>query len=132
MTVELQALFWVAATLFVLLAIQGALVPINQGFAWGLGPRDEPRDMTALQGRMRRIVSNHIEGMAVFAALVLVGHLAGVSNGVTAGGAVLYAVSRVAFAAVYMAGLPVVRSVVWGAGVVGLGMIAWEIAAAML
>lgn len=127
MTIELQALVWVALTLLVLLSIQGALVPINQGFAWGLGARDEPRDMTAFQGRLRRIVANHIEGTVIFASLVLVAHLAGVSTGLTQAGAILFAVSRVLFAAVYMAGVPVLRSLIWGASATGVVLIAVEI-----
>lgn len=131
MTIELQALFWVAATLAALLVVQGLLVPLNQGFAWGLGPRDDPRTPTRFQERIRRVVANHIEGMVVFATLVLIVHQAELSSAATAAGAVIFAVARVAFAAVYLAGLPVVRSAVWGIGVVGLVMIAVEIVRAM-
>ncbi len=131
MTIELQMLFGVAATLLALLAVQGALVPINQGFGWGLGPRDEPRDITRLQGRMKRVVANHIEGMAVFAVLILVAHLAAISSGLTETGAVLFLLSRLGFAALYLAGVPVLRSAIWGVGVLGLVLIGVEIAGAL-
>lgn len=127
MTFELTMLLWVALTLIGLLAIQGSLTPINQGFAWGLGARDEPREMTAFQGRMKRIVNNHVEGMVIFAVLVLIAHLAGISTTLTQIGAGLYLASRVLFALVYMSGLPVIRTVVWTVGTVGLFMIAFEI-----
>lgn len=127
MTFELQMLFWTAVLLFGLVLVQGALVPINQGFAWGLGARDEPRDMTALQGRMTRIVNNQIEGLAVFAVLIITAHLSGVSTGLTQLGAGLFLGARVGFAVVYAAGLPVIRSALWGLGATGLAMIAVEV-----
>ncbi|MEM7505627.1 MAG: MAPEG family protein [Pseudomonadota bacterium] len=132
MTIELQALVWACVTLIVLLGVQGALVPINQGFAWGLGSRDEPRDMTAFQGRMRRIVANHIEGLVVFAGLVLAAHLAGISSSTTQIGAILFVLARVLFAVTYMAGVPVVRSVIWGVGTFGILMIAVDVIAASI
>ena len=131
MTIELQMLFGAAAMLLVLLALQGALVPIHQGFGWGLGVRDEPRDISRFQGRMKRIVANHIEGMAVFAILVLVAHLASISSGLTETGAVLFLLSRIGFTVVYMVGLPVVRSLVWGVGVLGLVLIGIETVAVL-
>ena len=80
MSLELQSLFGVITLLLVLLLIQGGLTPIVHGFKWGLGPRDEPRDPTILQGRMNRIVANHLEGMALFVPLILIAHLAGIST----------------------------------------------------
>ena len=127
MTFELTMLFWVATTLFVLMIMQGALTPITQGFAWGLGSRDTPQEPSVLQGRMTRIVANHIEGMLVFAALVIVAHLGGISSSLTELGAALYLGARIVFALVYMAGVPVLRSAVWGVSALGIGLIAFEI-----
>ena len=124
MTFELQMLFWTAILMIVTLALQGLLVPLNQGFGWGLGSRDEPREMTALQGRMKRIVANNIEGITIFAVLVLVAHLADVSNTLTQTGALLFLVARLGFIAAYMAGIPVIRSVIWGVGTAGLILMA--------
>lgn len=124
MTFELQMLFWTAIVMIVTLAIQGALTPLTQGFGWALGSRDVPREISPLQGRMRRIVSNHVEGIAVFAALILVAHLAGVSNSLTQTGALLFVLARIAYVGVYMLGIPVLRTVVWSVGTVGLFLIA--------
>ncbi len=127
MSVEFQALFGVAAMLLVLLFIQGGLAPAIHGFKWGLGPRDEPRDPSVLQGRMKRIVANHLEGMAIFVPLILIAHLSGVSTPLTVAGAVLFLTARAAFAIIYMIGVPVLRSAAWGAGFVGLAMIGFEL-----
>lgn len=128
MTIELQSLLGAAFILFALLSVQGTLAPLTHGFRWGLGPRDEARTPSVLQGRMNRIIANHMEGMAMFAPLVLVAHLAGVSTPMTQLGAELFVIARAAFAVVYAFGIPVLRSLVWGAGVAGLIMIAVEIA----
>ncbi len=131
MTIELQMLFWSSATLLGLLFIQGALVPINQGFGWGLGSRDDPRPQTALQGRMRRLVNNHIEGLTVFAAIVIVAHLAGVFTSLSQTGAVVFVLARLGFAGLYMAGIPVLRSLVWGISVAGILMVAADLMPAL-
>lgn len=127
MTIELTMLAAVAILTFALIGFQGALVPINQGFGWGLGARDEPRDISALQGRAARTIANQIEGIAVFAPLVLIAHLAGVSTILTIWGAAIYFGARLSFAVLYLAGVPVLRSAAWGVGVVGLGLIGFEI-----
>ena len=66
MSFELQAVAYSSLILFVLILVQGTLVPLNQGFAWGLGSRDAKRDSTALQARASRTIANHIEGMLLF------------------------------------------------------------------
>ena len=57
---ELQAVVWTTVILTALIGFQGGLVPVNQGFVWGLGNRDEAREKTALQTRTARTVANHI------------------------------------------------------------------------
>lgn len=130
MSIELQSLFAVAVITLFLLFMQGYLVPATHGFKWGLGPRDEPRDPSVLQGRMSRVVANHLEGMAMFVPLILIVELAGLSSPLTAAGAVLFAAARALFALIYLAGVPVLRSVVWGAALIGIFMIGFAIAVA--
>jgi uncharacterized MAPEG superfamily protein len=131
-SIELQSLFAVAGILLILVFVQGGLVPATHGLKWGLGPRDEPRDPSVLQGRLGRIVANHLEGMAIFIPLVLIVELAGLSSGLTAAGAVIYAAGRAAFAVIYFLGVPVVRSAAWGVALIGLLMIGFEVAKAAL
>ena len=132
MTFELQMLIAAAGILFVLLAFQGALVPVNQGFGWGLGSRDVAQEKSALQGRATRTIANHMESMALFVPLVLAAHLAGVSTPLTIWGAGVYVASRAIFAGVYLMGVPFLRSAVWGVSVVGLLMIAYPLTQAMV
>ncbi|MEM9618412.1 MAG: MAPEG family protein [Pseudomonadota bacterium] len=127
MSVELQSLFGVAAILLALVLLQGALIPATYGFKWGLGARDEPREPTALLGRMRRIIANHLEGMAMFVPLILIAHFAGISTPLTQWGAVLFVAGRAAFAVIYMMGVPVLRSAAWGVALTGLLMVGFDV-----
>jgi uncharacterized MAPEG superfamily protein len=127
MSIELQALFGSVVILLVLLSIQGGLVPAIHGFKWGLGPRDVPRDPSVLQGRVSRIVANHMEGMAMFAPLVLIAHLIGLSTPLTQWGAIIFVVGRVAFSVVYFLGIPVLRSAMWGVATTGALLIGFEL-----
>lgn len=127
MTIEMQALLVVTAVLLASLGVQGGLAPATHGFRWGLGPRDEPRPPSMLQGRMNRIVANTIEGMVLFIPLVFIAYATGISTPLTQTGAVLFAAARIGFAIVYAIGIPVLRSVVWGVGLVGLLMMAFDL-----
>jgi len=132
MTFELLSLVGTVGILFLILMYQGALVPIHQGFGWGLGSRDAPREFTASQRRAARTVANHIEGMAMFVPLIIAAHLAGISTWVTVWGAGIFLVGRAAFAVLYLAGVPVLRSAAWGISITGLLMIAYELVSAIV
>lgn len=132
LSIELACLFWSTVLLFAIIAVQGATVPVVQGFGWGLGSRDEPRDRTVFQRRLDRIVANHIEGLTVFAALVVVAHLAGISTGLTETAAVLFLIGRIGFAALYAAGVPYLRSIAWGVSATGTLLLAFAIGGAAL
>lgn len=132
MAFELQAVGATTLILFLLLMYQGALVPIYQGFAWGLGSRDAPKDKTALQNRAARTVANHIEGMMLFVPLVLIVELADLSSSLTILGAWLYIIGRLAFAPFYLLGVPYLRSLVWGVAVGGIMLIGYEVLIALV
>jgi uncharacterized MAPEG superfamily protein len=67
--------------------------------------------------RARRAHANAIENLAVFAPLVLVAALIGVSTPATVGAAKLYLGARLAHYVVYAAGIPVVRTLAFVVGV---------------
>lgn len=127
MSFELQSVVYVVVLLFALLVFQGGLVPVTQGFKWGLGSRDEPQTPSAMQGRAARTVANQLEGMALYVPLILVAHLAGVSTQLTVSGAGLFLGGRIAFALCYLLGVPVLRSVAWAASIVGIVLILIEL-----
>ncbi len=132
MPFELQAVVWTTLILFVLIGLQGSLVPLNQGIGWGLGARDEANPGSVVQQRLVRTVGNHIQGMLLFVPLVLVAHAAGVSSELTVLGAWLYLIGRALFAPAYLMGIYAVRTVIWAVSLIGIGLIGFEVMTAML
>lgn len=132
MAFELQAVIFTTLILFVLLMVQGALVPLNQGFAWGLGSRDAPQDKTAFQGRAVRTIANHIEGMLLFVPLALIVELLQLSSTLTVWGAGVYLAGRLAFAPIYLLGLAYLRSAAWAVSILGIMMLSVPVLSAML
>ena len=129
---ELQMVLGTVLILFALLMFQGTLVPLNQGFGWGLGSRDAKQEYTDLQGRTSRTVANHVEGMLLFIPLVAIVELAGLSSALTALGAGIYLIGRVAFAPLYLMGVPYLRSLAWGVAVLGIMLVGFEVIRALL
>ena len=58
---------------------------------------------------------NAVENLVIFAVLILVAHVVGVSNGVTEGAAVIYFLARLAHFLVYLFGIPGARTLTFAA-----------------
>ena len=97
------------------------------GLAWGFGNRDVPLAVAPWVRRAERAHANLVENLAPFAILVLVAHVAGKANATTALGATLFFWGRVAHAAVYVAGIPYLRTAAFFVGTVGELMILAQI-----
>lgn len=127
MTTDLLMLAWSAA-LCALLWVPYILARIG---AWGLidavGYPDSTPDVPAWSERTQKAHLNLVENLVPFAALVLVAHLAGVSNETTALGATIFFWARVAHAIVYTFAIPWVRTLTFVAGFAGQVMIFVEI-----
>lgn len=119
MSVELTMLVYSTALLLVLVLIQATVGVRAQGLQPMAGPRDDLPEPKPFQARTKRVVDNHREGLTLFAPLVLVAALAHVSNHWTALGAQLFFYSRVAHAGLYLAGVPMIRPLVWAVGLAG-------------
>jgi uncharacterized MAPEG superfamily protein len=94
-------------------------VQLAGGMEWALGNRDQPLELPPWAARAQRAHANLIENVAPFAILVLVAHVTGKADGMTALGAAVFFCARVAHAAVYVAGLIGVRTAVFFVGVFG-------------
>ena len=105
-----------------LLAAAAAAQP-SRGLAWNVGPRDTPVALTGVAGRLQRAFANYRESFPLFAVAVLVAYLGGRLGTLTAWGAGLYLAARVLYLPLYAFGVPVVRSLVWLASMVGLGLV---------
>jgi len=123
MTPELSYLVWSIALTFVLVLIAVAGATLEVGLPKLAGNRDGMPDMTGWAGRAARAHRNMLESLILFAALVVAAHLAGVHNGMTLLGAQLFFWGRVAHAAIYVTGIPWLRTGAWGVSIAGLVLI---------
>jgi len=95
------------------------------------GNREGLPELTGWIGRAKRAHLNMIENLVLFAALVLVAAAAGKANATTAMGAMIFFWARLAYAVIYVAGIPWLRTISWFVAVVGMAMIAYELLKAM-
>jgi uncharacterized MAPEG superfamily protein len=86
-----------------------------------------PRPLPPWGKRADRTYINAVENFAPFAALVIVAHLAGKADAMTAFWAMSYFWLRLAHAVVYLLGLPLVRTIIFTLGYVAVAGIFWEI-----
>jgi len=123
MPIELKLLVWsVALTLVqMVIAVVGAMLLV--GLPALAGNRDNLPAIGGWAGRAQRAHRNMLESLLLFVALVLVAQVAGKLNAMTALGAQLFFWSRLAYAGVYLAGIPWLRTGVWAVSVVGLLLI---------
>jgi uncharacterized MAPEG superfamily protein len=91
---------------------------------WSLGARDvENEGPPGWAARLRRASENMKENLPLFATLVLVVHVAGEADELSALGTQLFFSARVLHALIYVAGIPHIRTVIWGVSVVGMGLV---------
>jgi uncharacterized MAPEG superfamily protein len=89
------------------------------GFKWSAGNRDADLVVPGWTRRAVQAHSNLIESLPAFAILVIVAHISGKANEVTALGATIFFCGRVAHIIVYTAGIIYLRTLVWFASWVG-------------
>lgn len=93
----------------------------SEGLQAGLSNRDHLPEPTPLGGRAARTASNAIEAALLFFPLALIAHAVGADEEVLLGAQIFF-LARVAYIPIYLAGIIYLRSIIWGVGVLGLGM----------
>ena len=88
------------------------------------GNREGLAELTGVAGRAKRAHINMVENLVLFAALVLIAVVAQKTSPLTALGAMVFFWARLAFAIVYLLGIPWLRTAVWAVSVAGMAMIA--------
>jgi len=86
-----------------------------------------PRPVPLWGVRANRAHLNAVESFAPFAALVIVAHLAGKANAMTAFWAVFFFWMRIGHAVVYLLGVPYLRTVIYTLSYVAVLGIAWQL-----
>ena len=124
MGTELQLLVWSMVLGLVHLAVGATLSTQQRGLAWNAGARDGvAKPLTGVAARVDRALHNFLETFPFFAVAVLIVVMTQRSTAGTVLGAQLYFWARVAYVPVYAAGIPYLRSAVWGVSLVGLLML---------
>lgn len=123
MPIELQLLVWSALLAFVqmLVAVAGAQSQVSLPLL--AGNRDRMPPLTGWALRAQRAHLNMLESLVVFAVFVLVANATGRLDAMTALGANLFFWGRLAYALVYVLGVPWLRTLIWGVSVAGLLLI---------
>ncbi len=117
--VELWALLGCGVILVFSLQVQAIHMIFRHGIKFWLSARDKPKE-GLVAGRLDRNVRNNVEGLMMFTPLVVFAVYAGISNDWTLYAAETYLVTRIVFPFIYVSGAPVVRSILWGVGLVSL------------
>jgi uncharacterized MAPEG superfamily protein len=129
MTTDLWMLVWTALLALGLPFIYLAgLTQAPGGAAWSLGNRAEPlAGIPEWVARAHRAHLNLLQNLAPFAILVLVAQVSGKANATTALGATTFFWARLAHAAVYIAGIRYLRTLVFGVATFGAMLILGEL-----
>ena len=115
MTTELTALAWTLVLAIVQLFLPAGFRTREAGFDYNAGPRDGAGPPVGkVTARLQRAQTNLYETLPLFAAAVLIAHVAGREGAVTAWAAWIYLAARVVYLPTYGFGVPKVRSLVWG------------------
>ena len=121
MNLELAMLAASCALCLVQIVVASHASSLQRGYRWTASARDgEVPRLTGVAGRLERALRNFLETFPVFVAAVLVVHMLGREGALSAWGAVLYFVGRLAYVPLYAAGIPLVRSLAWNVALVGI------------
>src|SRR4051794_36366336 len=129
MMTTVQALVWSGILTFLMLLL-GLLVRTRawapEGMMIAFGNREGMVEPLGFGGRVDRAAKNQIEAMVMFLTLVLAASIAGKAPQ-AAMGATVFFWARVVYWPVYLAGIPVARTLVWLVSIIGLILILKEI-----
>jgi len=123
MTPELTLLVWSAILAFVQMLVSVAGAQMQVGLPALVGNRENLPPITGWAGRARRGYLNMLEYLVMFAILVLAAQIAGKTNAMTLLGCQIFFWARLAYAIVYLAGIPWLRTGIWAVSVVGMLLI---------
>ncbi|ODT08812.1 MAG: hypothetical protein ABS58_00485 [Mesorhizobium sp. SCN 65-20] len=120
---EIWVLGWSVVLLIAHILVQALSLDLagDLSVKYLLGPRDENRaSKSAVAGRLLRSLSNMLETYPAFIALALALAVTGKTGDLGAVGAMTWLLARVAYAILYVAGVPLLRTIVWFVSIIGL------------
>ncbi|WP_312767395.1 MAPEG family protein [Pseudoxanthomonas mexicana] len=128
MPIELKMLAWSVALGLVHVLLGAALTTHQRGLRWNVGARDAVLPpVTGVAARVDRALRNFLETFPFFAAAALAVVVLERGDASTALGAQYYFWARLAYVPLYAAGVPYLRTVVWGVSLWGLLQLLWAL-----
>ena len=85
-----------------------------------VGNRDTRPDESVIAARLERAKNNMLEALPLFLGLALLALVKNAGNGRIADAATVFLVARILYVPIYAAGIPLLRSIVWLAGMAAL------------
>lgn len=116
MLVEAQVLGYAVLLAVVQLVLYGVAGNLQLGVRYTAGPRDEERRLSGAAGRLQRAFNNHIEGLVLYIAAVVLVSVGQASSVATETAAWIYLAARCAYLPAYLSGAPYLRSAIWAVG----------------
>jgi uncharacterized MAPEG superfamily protein len=128
MAVELKILALGAVLLFIHIFTATRFKTAQYGRKWNIGARDEALPPpNPISGRTMRAQANFLETFPIAIIALLGVVIANRTSETTAIGGWIWLGARVIYLPLYAAGIPVIRTIVWTIGMVGLGMVLWPL-----
>lgn len=128
MTTELQILALSCVLGLAQIVLAAHTASLQRGYRWAATARDAPvPPLAGVAGRLERALRNYLETFPLFAAAVLIAHVAGREGPLTEWGVQLYFWGRIAYLALYAGGVFLVRSLVWNVATVGILLVLWAL-----
>jgi uncharacterized MAPEG superfamily protein len=127
MSLELTLLLWAVALTVIQMVVAATGMALQLGVPTLVGNRDRLPPLTGWVGRAQRAHRNMLENLVLFAALVLITEITNKNDFLTGLGAQIFFWARVAYAIVYVAGVPWLRTAAWTASMAGLVLIFIEL-----
>lgn len=93
------------------------------GMLIAFGNRDKVPDPSPAAARADRAAKNMLEAMVFFLGVMLAASLAGADRERVALGAQIFFFARLVYFFVYVAGIPFLRTAIWGVGLAGIGVV---------
>ena len=128
MAVELKILALGSLLLFITIFVAIRFKTQQYCRQWNVGARDEalppPNPMS---GRAIRAQANLLETFPIAIVALLGVVIAEKTSATTALGGWIWLGARTVYLPLYLAGVPVVRTIVWTVSMVGIGMVLWPL-----
>jgi len=117
---ELMLLAWAVILTLGQMLVAASGAASQYGVMPLFGNRDSLPPLTGWAGRAQRAHRNMLENLVLFAALLLVCAGPNKTNSTTLLGAHLFLWARLAYAVIYVAGIPYLRTAAWLVSIIGL------------